>query len=733
MRILISTLIIITTSSLLKAQTVLYSENFDGAVTWTLNVPFGVNGADPNFWKISSDEAGVLPPGCGTAGGANRSLHITSVFNPTGGASYDAGGLCGFLFCPETRSRAESPIISTIGQTNLTLSFDYIHNGQAGLDFGSIWINPGLGWVTLVSPIATTVVCGSGQGQWTNYSVALPVSCENIANLQVGFGWQNNDDGAGTDPSIAVNNVQVTTPSAGAPPVANFTTPITTICEGTCINFTNTGTYIAGATFAWNFGNTITSTLENPTGICYSAAGSYDVSLTVTDGNGTDIEVKTNYIVVNPAVSAGLDNSITMCNNTTVDLNTLLSSADPGGTWAETTGTPSGQFTPATGILDANGLTSGNYTFNYTVNGIAPCPNDIATMTITVNSCTGPTAIISSSTLTVCAGQSIIFNDASIGSNVSAWSWSFGSGSPGTANTPGPHSVIFPTVGTFNVWLQVTDDFGIDDTTIQISVIPCSSPTAAFSISDNTICPGACITYTNTSTSVGPTTYSWVFNGGSPATSTSANPGPVCYSTPGTYTVNLTVTNGFGTGNYNQNITVVANPTITTFGDTVLELGATTSIGATVSAGTITWSWSPNNQGIILDCTMPDCSLADVSPVITTIFTATVTNSEGCKASDNVIIAVDFEANIGVPNSFTPNEDGHNDILYVKGLGITDMVFRVFNRYGQLVFESLDPTEGWNGKFKSEYENTATFVYTLEYTLVDGSIGKSNGNITLIR
>lgn len=733
MRSIISTLVLVTTSFLINSQTVLYSENFDGAVTWTLNTSFGVNDADANFWVISDDEAGVLPPGCGVAGGGNNSLHITSTIFPTGGAAYNAGGACGFGFCVETHNRAESPIISTIGQTNLTLNFDYIHNGQPGQDFGSIWINPGTGWVTLVSPVATTVVCGSGQGQWTNYSVALPASCENIANLRIGFGWQNNDDGLGTDPSIAINDVEITTPSAGGAPVADFTTTSTTICEGTCIDFTNTSTFIAGATFSWDFGNTLTSTDENPTNICYPNAGTYTVVLTVTDANGTDTETKTNYIVVNPIVSAGSDNAANLCNNTSINLNTLLSGADSGGTWAETTGTPSGQFTAGTGIFDANGLTPGVYTFDYTVNGLAPCGNDVSTFTITVDPCTGPSAIISASSTNICAGQSIIFNDNSVGVNINTWVWSFGGGSPGTANTAGPHSITFNTPGTFNIWLQVTDDNGTDDETIQITVIPCSSPTAAFAISDNTICPGSCITYTNNTNTVGVTTYQWTFEGGSPATSSNMNPGPVCYATPGTYATTLVATNPFGTSTYTQNITVDVLPTITTFGTTSLEMGETAIIGATVSEGDITWVWTPNNQGDILDCIASDCSMAEVSPLITTTFIATTTSSEGCQVSEAVTISVEFEAFIGVPNMFSPNDDGENDVLYVKGVGITEMVFRVFNRYGQMVFESTDPSFGWDGKLNGKLENPATFVYTLDYTLVDGSYANVNGNVTLVR
>jgi gliding motility-associated-like protein len=88
---------------------------------------------------------------------------------------------------------------------------------------------------------------------------------------------------------------------------------------------------------------------------------------------------------------------------------------------------------------------------------------------------------------------------------------------------------------------------------------------------------------------------------------------------------------------------------------------------------------------------------------------------------------------IGVPNSFSPNDDSKNDVLFVNGLGITTMVFKVYNRYGQLVFESDDQNIGWDGKVNGEPLNPATFAWTLEYVLVNGQGGKMNGNVTLLK
>ena len=352
-----------------------------------------------------------------------------------------------------------------------------------------------------------------------------------------------------------------------------------------------------------------------------------------------------------------------------------------------------------------------------------------------------PIAIISPSTITVCAGQSIIFNSASTGTNLDTWAWSFGTGLPGTANTNGPHSVIFPFVGSFNVWLQVEDDFGIDDTTILITVVACSSPTAAFAISDNAICENDCITYDNNSTTSGPTTYLWTLSGGSPSTSTSYTPSSICYSSSGTYTTSLLVTNAFGNNTYTQNITVLVPPTIVATGSNLVavEPGTLLQVTAASSPGVITWSANPSSQLSNLVCDPPDCSGANITAVLTTIYTATITTSETCTSTDTLKITISSPAGgftVGVPNMFSPDGNSENAILYVRSFNdvlISTMTFRVFNRYGQMVFESTDPSIGWDGRFKDKEENAGVFVYTLDYELVDGTSSSTSGNVTLVR
>jgi hypothetical protein len=188
-----------------------WTENFSTVSGWSLANVLGPEGSDPNFFQITANEGGVTPPGCGVANNGNKTLHVTSVFNPPGGAAYDAGGLCGLLFCPQTNRRAESPLINCSGQSNITLSFNYIGNGQGLIDNASLWYYDGAAW-SMIAPSLKSTVCGSGQGRWTAYSILLPASANNNPGIKIGFKWENNDDGVGTDPSFAVDDISLSVP-----------------------------------------------------------------------------------------------------------------------------------------------------------------------------------------------------------------------------------------------------------------------------------------------------------------------------------------------------------------------------------------------------------------------------------------------------------------------------------------------------------------------------------------
>jgi len=288
------------------AQVIVWQDDFETPSNWQLNQSTGINGIDANSWFISDAEGGVTVAGCGVASNGNKTLHVgcQGSWCVGAGATYNAGdGGLGFIDATTHTRAVCSNVISTVNNQNLWIEFDYIGVGQSGADFGKIIysIDGGVNWLTMqtISPAPT---CGNGQGLWTLFSAALPQSCMNIPNLKIGFEWVNDNDGAGSDPSLAINNVRILSP--GQPTVfAGFTFSTNQLCQGGCVSFTNSST--GAQTYAWNFGNGVSSTLQNPVPLCYDAPGSYVVQL--VSCNSITCDTSSQLITVLPAPNTGLE------------------------------------------------------------------------------------------------------------------------------------------------------------------------------------------------------------------------------------------------------------------------------------------------------------------------------------------------------------------------------------------------------------------------------------------
>ena len=195
---------------------------------WTQTIT-GAEEADPNIWYVSCAENGHTPGICGTgcasasATATLATLHVgaSQVLIGDMGASYDAGGFCPSLTCPETDRRIESPTINCTGQSSITLGFNYITAGSPPNDQCTLWYFDGTTWNLLPTLTATPTGCSGGQGQWTAFSTTLPASANNNANVKIGFRWVNNDDGVGTDPSFAVDNITLASNPTG---IASYST-----------------------------------------------------------------------------------------------------------------------------------------------------------------------------------------------------------------------------------------------------------------------------------------------------------------------------------------------------------------------------------------------------------------------------------------------------------------------------------------------------------------------------
>ena len=125
------------------------------------------------------------------------------------------------------------------------------------------------------------------------------------------------------------------------------------------------------------------------------------------------------------------------------------------------------------------------------------------------------------------------------------------------------------------------------------------------------------------------------------------------------------------------------------------------------------------------------------TPEETTTYTVLITDSEtGCTIEREVTIVVRDVIcgipNIFVPNAFTPNGDGNNDVLFVRGSAITELHFIIYNRWGEQVFETRDQSIGWDGTFKGEQVNTDVYGYFLTVTCIDGETFETQGNVTVL-
>lgn len=144
------------------------------------------------------------------------------------------------------------------------------------------------------------------------------------------------------------------------------------------------------------------------------------------------------------------------------------------------------------------------------------------------------------------------------------------------------------------------------------------------------------------------------------------------------------------------------------------------------------YSWTPSGQ--INNTNIPN---PVVSPVTTGYFKVKVTDAKGCSNSDSIKVIVNFNSlanRFELPTAFTPNNDGKNDCFGVKSWGpLSQLDFSIFNRWGERVFYTKNPSDCWDGTYKNLQQNTGGFVYYIKARSVCGGDFEKKGSIALIR
>lgn len=217
-------------------QAQVWQENFDNGCangcsgngytslngTWTVT-NIGANGVNANRWYVSCSEDGFLaaPPcanTCSNPAPGNATAHISNVNTSTAAFLICPGGDCRAIYDDSTPAEAtsirlESPVISTVGLTGISLSMIYILGGvNCATDYAAIEYHDGTSWSVLVPCLAQTVNnCPAPHIGSYNlaYSVLLPASADNNPAIRIAFRWENNGNGTGTDPSFAIDNLVI--------------------------------------------------------------------------------------------------------------------------------------------------------------------------------------------------------------------------------------------------------------------------------------------------------------------------------------------------------------------------------------------------------------------------------------------------------------------------------------------------------------------------------------------
>jgi gliding motility-associated-like protein len=161
--------------------------------------------------------------------------------------------------------------------------------------------------------------------------------------------------------------------------------------------------------------------------------------------------------------------------------------------------------------------------------------------------------------------------------------------------------------------------------------------------------------------------------------------------------------------------------------DLILDIGDQPVLNP-VLPGNGTFFWSPATG---LSCT--DCPNPVATPDFNQWYVLTFTDDYGCTYTDSLLILV--TPSVFIPNAFTPNADAHNNIFYPVVRNLATMEFWIFNRWGQIVFHTTDPSEGWNGTHKNIPCPNDVYVWKIKYTdYIEPDVEKVKiGHVTLVR
>ncbi len=529
------------------------------------------------------------------------------------------------------------------------------------------------------------------------------------------------DDNGCADSIIKVDHILVDEPNAG------FTLSDTaSSCMPFEVRFTNTSTFFTSS--FWDFGpGEGSSTLANPTHY-FSSPGIFPVMLIVTSEGGCQDTMIHNVQVFDTAGSRVDYAPVGGCSPLLVDLSSFTNGPIATYFW---------DFGDGNTITTTNPNVSHIYTSfgNYLPKVIMEDPSGCIIPvqgpdTIFV---IGAKAKFGLDRDTFCDFGTVNFIDSTTFNDpLTSYTWDFGDG--GTSSDPNP-SHFYTSPGLYTVQLIVSTQFGCRDTMTKTALVRVVARPDIDIAGDTVICVNSSILHSGVFNVPDTSAVSWEWNFPNGNQSTQQFPSEQFYIIPGTFTVVSMAMNSTGCRDTTiQNILVNPLPVANIPTPLTIYNGSSITIPAAYSANTISWNWFP---GTGLSCT--NCASPAADPKFTTLYQVEFTDDNGCKNSSTVeVIVLCKNANVFVPNTFTPNGDGNNDVFYPRGQGLERVkMLRVFNRWGEVVFEKKefpvnDASAGWNGTYRSHKAKADVYVYQLEVFCENGDVISIKGNVALV-
>lgn len=513
-------------------------------------------------------------------------------------------------------------------------------------------------------------------------------------------------------------------------PIAEFTRDIISGCSPLNVSFSNDSR--GGTAHSWNFGTGLTqenNTLslshlfENKTG----EAEEYTVSLTSSNQYGCSSSYSSK-ITVFPAVTATFTSDPSGCTPFQVKLAYTGEGADQFK-WDFGDGEKSSEEAP-THIYQNVLAKDTSFTISLIALSAYGC-SDTTTSLVTVYS--RPIADFTASPTEITLPDSVItvLNKSSSGD----WNyfWSFGDGTSSDLKNPGTHNYGF--YGTYDIYLIVSGNNCSDTASQTVKVNP-TTPVAAFE-GEGEGCQPLSVQFTNKS--IFAEEYLWSFGDGE--TSTQKNPNHV-YSQPGIYTVTLKVKGEGGDDEIVMEDVVKVYAVPTAFfkvkpDSKIVKIPGNSHYFANLSENASAYHWD-FGDGSTSSESSPFHAYTTAGEYDVTL---TATSEEGCMSIYKEESAAIAEAGgkIIVPNAFTPsgggnlNSAGKNDVFYPLSEGVVTFHMMIFNRWGELIFESKQVNVGWDGYYRGELCKQDVYVFKIQATFVDGEKVELVGDVTLIR